>query len=530
MGRRFPFLAVAVVLPLLPLLAAPRASGAASGPIYWGAHIYGPQYGSNIGAPPDDMRAVNIFAANARKRPSILTFGHSWPWLLNGDYQNFPTEQFDRVRAYGAIPLFTWGSRDSARGVNQPEFRNAAVAAGLHDAYLIRFALAAKEWKYPFFLRLNWEPNGWWYPWGEGKQADGSITNGNRPGDYVKMWRHVHDIFEMVGATNVTWVWSVSFADTSGRHATPRSLYPGDAYVDWVAIDAYNKGGGWLTFNQTLTGSGVSWLSDTYQQVRAVAPNKPVMLSEYASREDPNNAQRKASWIADAHNVQLPENFPEVKAVIWFNWPAEKPENVTLPIESSAAAQSAFADSIASPYFASNSFGGITASPIAPPPSYQTVTLAPTADTYIAADAPATGNGAATTLAVDGAPVKKAFFKFDLRQLQGKVLTSARLSLRTAGPTSGSAGDLAIKLVASTDWSETYMTYNNTVPVSGTILGTLQAIPSDTLTSTNLNLVAMQGRVGSILSLAIDSSQGDDAIFASRESSNPPRLVVTYIP
>lgn len=52
---------------------------------------------------------------------------------------------------------------------------------------------------------LHWgelrKTNGdWQFPWSE-------KPDGNQPGDYVKMWRHVHDIFNQEGTKNVTWVW-----------------------------------------------------------------------------------------------------------------------------------------------------------------------------------------------------------------------------------------------------------------------------------------------------------------------------------
>ena len=74
------------------------------------------------------------------------------------------------------------------------------MIAGTHDAYIREFAEDARDWGHPFFLRFNWEMNGNWFPWSEG-------VNGNQPGEYVAAWRHVHDIFTEVGATNATWVW-----------------------------------------------------------------------------------------------------------------------------------------------------------------------------------------------------------------------------------------------------------------------------------------------------------------------------------
>ena len=105
---------------------------------------------------------------------------------------------------------------------------------GHHDAYIREFAEAAKAWGHPFFLRFNWEMNGNWFPWSEG-------VNGNQPGEYVAAWRHVHDIFTQVGATNATWVWCPNVDPASKLHDLA-SLYPGDAYVDWTGLDGYNWG------------------------------------------------------------------------------------------------------------------------------------------------------------------------------------------------------------------------------------------------------------------------------------------------
>ena len=66
-------------------------------------------------------------------------------------------------------------------------------------------------------------------------------ANGNRPGEYVAAWRHVHDIFTSVGANDVTWVWCPN-VDPDHKMQSLGSLYPGDAYVDWTCLDGYNWG------------------------------------------------------------------------------------------------------------------------------------------------------------------------------------------------------------------------------------------------------------------------------------------------
>ena len=74
--------------------------------------------------------------------------------------------------------------------------------------------------------------NGRWYPWGVGNR-------GTTAAEYVAMWRHVHNVFASVGASNVTWVWcpNVNASDTFKRLS---ALYPGNAYVGWTCIDGYN--------------------------------------------------------------------------------------------------------------------------------------------------------------------------------------------------------------------------------------------------------------------------------------------------
>jgi hypothetical protein len=221
------------------------------------------------------------------------------------------------------------------------------IINGTHDAFIRSWAIAAKQWGHPFFLRFDAEQNGDWYPWSE-------IRNGNTAGQFVQAWKHVHDIFTQAGATNVTWVWCPNIMYAG---ATPLAeLYPGDRYVDWVAMDGYNYG--------TTPSNDVGWKSfydlfkPTYDELQTLAPEKPVMIAETASTEDGGS---KTAWITDALTVQLPTNFPNIKAFLWYN---ANDADTGLVIETSASAQAAFAAGIASAYYASNIFGTLTTSPI----------------------------------------------------------------------------------------------------------------------------------------------------------------------
>ena len=106
------------------------------------------------------------------------------------------------IRSHGSIPFYSWGSQSIPvpSNLSEPNFQLSDVISGTYDSYIRKFAEAAKAWGHPFFLRFNWEMNGGWFAWAEG-------VNGNKSGEYVAAWRHVHDIFTSVGATNATWVW-----------------------------------------------------------------------------------------------------------------------------------------------------------------------------------------------------------------------------------------------------------------------------------------------------------------------------------
>jgi Glycosyl hydrolase family 26 len=317
--------------------------------IYWGSYVAANIYGIPI-LPPWDMSAVDVFEAHAGKKISILHWGRRWH-TTTGQYYGFDAALMEAVRQRGYLSLLDWTSWAYGQGAHDdaPLFSLSQIISGTHDAYIQQWATAASNWGHPFFLRFNYEMNGDWFPWSE-------VYNGNSPGQYVQAWRHVHDIFTQVGANNVTWVWcpNIELIDSIPLEG----LYPGDAYVDWTCIDGYNwgpepnHGGRWWNFYDIF--------KPTYDHILAIAPDKPLMIGETASTELNGS---KAAWITDALTVQMPRNFPKAKAFLWFNVGAD---NMDWFIESSPAAQAAFAAGIASGYYATNEFANLNISPIPP--------------------------------------------------------------------------------------------------------------------------------------------------------------------
>jgi hypothetical protein len=337
--------ATPVSSPHTPTASAPGSSrivgpSFAPGAIYWGAYEEGPQtygylYGGTWNTAPWDCAystprcaTQNRFAAHAGKEPPIVHWGAGAPWEHDFNYWR---GTLDLVHVRGNLNLVDLESRS---------VKLRDIAAGAYDSAFTKWAQQAKAWGYPFFLRWDWEMNGGWFPWGT------TSSSQNTPADYVAAWRHIHDVFARVGATNVTWVWSVNI-EYSGT-VPIQQLYPGDAYVDWTSVDGYNKSSAtsWRSFRDLF--------ASTYAHLLQIAPTKPIMIAETSSREVGGS---KAGWIRDALSTQLPKNFLRVKALVWFNWRINGDD---WEIESSASSQAAFAAAVSSSFYApGGSFGNL---------------------------------------------------------------------------------------------------------------------------------------------------------------------------
>jgi hypothetical protein len=318
-------------------------------PLYWGAtigdHVTGEQA-------PWDMNAVTKFESETGKSASLVQFFQPFANCNPGcDFYEFPTKPMESIRAHGSIPVLSWSSQSIPSSLNEPDFQLGDVIEGRYDDFIHEFAEEAKAWGHPFFLRFNWEMNGNWFPWAEG-------VNGNSSGQYVAAWRHVHDIFNAVGVTNVSWVWC-PFVDPAGSMTDLGSLYPGDGYVDWTGLDGYNWGTnpasprGWRSFDQLFAKS--------YAEIaEGIAPSKPLMIAEVGSSEHGGD---KASWIRDTLS-RVPAAYPQVRALVWFD---KFDDNMDWPIETSASATSAFAEGIGQSVYQGASYAELPAGAIQPP-------------------------------------------------------------------------------------------------------------------------------------------------------------------
>jgi hypothetical protein len=255
-------------------------------------------------------------------------------------YTGFDTD-FDQQRVIGSwrrgeIPMLTWESRSLAGLGVEVDASLSRIAEGELDEYLVRYATDIAELGLPVVIRFDHEMNGDWYRWSESKPS-----YGNPPGSYVAAWRHIHEVFESVGANEqVIWVWSPNRVDNIGRLPSIDRYWPGDDYVDWVGMTGYMR--------PSDTPADFATIYDaTLSELRRVAPDTPILLSEIGATER-NGA--KIPFI-ESFFPGLADN-PDVIGFVWFNYAISEDGNTNdWRIDSTEATFQAFREGLrASPF------------------------------------------------------------------------------------------------------------------------------------------------------------------------------------
>ena len=242
---------------------------------------HAPYFGLTTPQSPWSESEIDALARKAGARPSLLQFFVKWN-------QEFRPDAVAMCYQQGALPLLSWEPWAGPKhGLSQPAFALRKISSGAYDPYITRFASAVREQRWPVAIRFAHEMNGNWYPWSESQ-------SGNHPGDYVQAWRHVHDVFARVGATNVIWVWSPNIIRPV-PDVSLRALYPGDKYVDWAGMVGY--------------GAGERTAGEVFDPTIAVLrtfTRKPLLITETGAEPGPVKAGWTASlfpWLRQHHDV-----------------------------------------------------------------------------------------------------------------------------------------------------------------------------------------------------------------------------------
>jgi hypothetical protein len=222
--------------------------------------------------------------------------------------QVFPLLRAQALYDLGSIPMITWEpwlndfdplyfvhNNSGNADVNKGGLK--AIAEGKYDAYIDKWAVDAKKFGMPFFLRWGHEMNDpYRYPWGE---------QNNLPEDYINAWRHVVNRFRAVGADNAIWIWSPHPA-----YATYAQFYPGHEFVDWIGFTGLNYGtvatwSQWWAFPDII--------NNAYNELSLYG--KPIMVAEFGSLAV---GGKRKTWFKEAFE-SIYSKYPAIKAVVFFH-------------------------------------------------------------------------------------------------------------------------------------------------------------------------------------------------------------------
>ena len=304
--RRWQRIILAVILPAVALLSVPAGASTE------GQFLVGVYYG-NQGWAMDQVRALEAWQG---KRHAVVNLFTNWDGSTKTK-SNLFAQQLPNIWANGNVPLITW---EPFTGKATPADIERRVAAGGYDAYVTDWAGRLRNFlngpdgesgtsdDRRAYLRLGHEMNGDWYPWG-------AAIGGNSPSDFVAMWRRVHNAFDAlgVGPAQLQWIWSVNNEDVGGFPA--EAFFPGDAFVDWIAVDGYNWGASqtWSSWR-----SPAEVLGPMVGRLRAISA-RPMALTETASTTvtaSGSSLAAKSQWATDLFAYA---GAAQARMVVWFN-------------------------------------------------------------------------------------------------------------------------------------------------------------------------------------------------------------------
>jgi VCBS repeat-containing protein len=234
--------------------------------------------------------------ARAQTRASLAAFealmGVPAPGILGFADEANPARSLARVLADAPTLAALDRPVNWAIPLAWPSISMASVASGAHDATFIAIAEAIAEHQTAdinplLYVRLGWEATNS-YPWKVQSGPD-RVLDQNLVDDYIAAFQHVATVFRSVDDRfRFEWNQNYSNKDAAGVFYDLDAIYPGDAFVDVIGVDAYNVARfsgqadpvtAWAY--KANAPYGLNWFSSY-----AAAHGKPLALTEWGIDSD----------------------------------------------------------------------------------------------------------------------------------------------------------------------------------------------------------------------------------------------------
>jgi hypothetical protein len=268
----------------------------------------------------DDLTKNDLatYEKQVRQKTAWVYFSHNW---FHG--REFPLQTACWIRETGAVPFVRLMLRSSAEENRSEElFSLSAIINGRFDSDLKKWAVAAKEFASPLLAEWGTECNGDWFPWNaKWNGAEGGDENSagkfEGPRRFAAAYRHIIDIFRKAGALNVSWVFHVNSSDEPRDKWNRFELYyPGDEYVDWLAVSVY--GPKTPDDDEEEAQPFVRQLDKAYGRLRKLSSEKPVLVAEFGCTAGHASVTAE-EWAAAALDGLLSRRWPQIVGFSWWN-------------------------------------------------------------------------------------------------------------------------------------------------------------------------------------------------------------------
>jgi len=255
-----------------------------------------------VSARPHTVRRLNDIE-RAAGRPFDLVYRY------HDVYGVVPDRQERDLVAQGRLLHVSIAARDFSK----PDVRIpwADIARGEFDRSLLAQARGIALLKAPVLVTFEQEA--------DQKEKLGVAGNAH---DFVAAWRHLHELYRSVGASNAVWTWVMTGYPENITDAG--SLWPGNDVVDWISWNVYNQSGckdGFVDANKIS--SFEDQLRPFYDFIQQRGPalgidaSKPMMISETGSVTYAASPELTADWYAAIPSTL--DRYPQVKGVTLWN-------------------------------------------------------------------------------------------------------------------------------------------------------------------------------------------------------------------
>jgi Glycosyl hydrolase family 26 len=240
------------------------------------------------------------------------------PWQL----ANWEGSPFEMV---WGVPMLPCGAPSTQCATNVADYN--LVASGGADSYYVTLAqnLVAAGFG-TSYIRLGWEFNADWMGWGICNSDGSGLASWS--GDFVPAFQNIVTSMRSVAGANFKFIWNpIDSSNSSCPGANLENFYPGDSYVDMVALDAYDAIGtatstdaarwtdllngvnasGWTAVTpaaistQAFAGYGLTWLAAFGEEhsKEAGLPEWGLVStgSDGGGGDDPYFITQMAAWI-----------------------------------------------------------------------------------------------------------------------------------------------------------------------------------------------------------------------------------------